>query len=87
MHKKSSLPAWGGIILALSFVFGFYAFMNANFSGPTSNIQIGDVNSTIAFFAFTLLLGILGATLIICGTIKNTSLSEPEKHSKTEQTH
>jgi len=82
---SSTLSIWGGIILFLSFCFGFYGLMNANFSGPISEVQIGNVNSSIAYFGLMLLWGILGATLLICGTIKNSLQKESEKNLKVMQ--
>jgi hypothetical protein len=59
----------GSIIIFLSFCFGFYTFMTTT---NASQAGLGDVAFLIAFYGLTLLWGMLGATLLICGTIKTS---------------
>jgi len=63
---KNSLT-WGWLILFFSFCFGFYGYWTANFSGPLNEINLGNVDVSIAYFGLTLLWGILGAMLVIFG--------------------
>lgn len=61
----------GWIIFALSMCFGFWELMMVT---SASQAGLGDVVFAVSFFALTLLWGLLGITLIICGTIKNSAV-------------
>jgi hypothetical protein len=77
MAKNSMV--WGWVILFFSFGFGFYGYWMANFTGPLNEINLGNVNVSIAYFGLTILWGILGAMLVIFGGVMTVIISNMSK--------
>lgn len=76
------MPTVGGLLIAASIAFGFYGLIQATNSGPLSEVNLGDVNVSIAFFGVAFLWGLLGTALIISGTVKNAQHHKSEEKAK-----
>ncbi len=68
----------GIVIIVLSFCFGFVEFFSVM---SASQAGLGDIAFLVAYYSMTLLWFMLGATLLISGTIEETGNLLKQHHT------